>query len=415
MSEVWVGLDLGTQGARAVALTETGEVVGRGARPLTSRRTPGRHEQDPDHWWAAGSAAIAEAVADLPENAVSGVAIDATSGTVLVADHHGRAPDPGADVRRQPRRRRPARPGQQGRRAAVGAARLPADAGRLGPAQAALAARAPPRGTPRPAPAPGRPRGRPPGRHRVRPGGGHRPQQRAEDRRRPDRRGLARRAARARWACPRRSSPSWCDRAPRSASSARAAAAATGLQAGTPVLAGAHRRLRLPSSPPAPSSRAAGTSCSAPRWSSRASPPRCCTTREGSSTATRLPAASGCPAAPRAPAPASWPPDFDEARLDDLTAAAPDHEPAGSVTYPLAGEGERFPFVAPDARGFALREPRDEAERFAAVLQGVAFVERLSLDVPRPPRRTPRRASRQHRRRIVQRLLDPAASRRHRS
>ena len=94
MSEVWVGLDLGTQGARAVAVTGTGEVVGRGARPLTSRRSPGRHEQDPDDWWAAGSAAIAEAVTGLPHGAVSGIAVDATSGTVLVIDARGRPTTP---------------------------------------------------------------------------------------------------------------------------------------------------------------------------------------------------------------------------------------------------------------------------------------------------------------------------------
>jgi sugar (pentulose or hexulose) kinase len=47
------------------------------------------------------------------------------------------------------------------------------------------------------------------------------------------------------------------------------------------------------------------------------------------------------------------------------------------VAYPLASRGERFPFVRPDAEGFLLGEPVSAADRYAALLQGVAFVERL--------------------------------------
>ncbi|MBO0890253.1 MAG: carbohydrate kinase, partial [Acidothermales bacterium] len=66
--------------------------------------------------------------------------------------------------------------------------------------------------------------------------------------------------------------------------------------------------------------------------------------------------------------------------LAALDAAAATREPAGVVTYPLVSRGERFPFVAPDAEAFLLGDPVDEADRYAAVLQGVAFVERLCFD-----------------------------------
>ncbi|WP_210408341.1 FGGY-family carbohydrate kinase [Allokutzneria sp. NRRL B-24872] len=66
--------------------------------------------------------------------------------------------------------------------------------------------------------------------------------------------------------------------------------------------------------------------------------------------------------------------------LAELDARAPLREALGCVSYPLAGRGERFPFVRPDAEGFTLGEPRDELERYAAVLQGVAFVERLCFE-----------------------------------
>jgi sugar (pentulose or hexulose) kinase len=42
--------------------------------------------------------------------------------------------------------------------------------------------------------------------------------------------------------------------------------------------------------------------------------------------------------------------------------------------------GERFPFVAPQAQGFALGGDGSEADRFAAVLQGVGYIERLCYD-----------------------------------
>jgi sugar (pentulose or hexulose) kinase len=50
------------------------------------------------------------------------------------------------------------------------------------------------------------------------------------------------------------------------------------------------------------------------------------------------------------------------------------------VSYPLLGRGERFPFRAPEAEGFMLGTPKDETDLYAALLQGVGFVERLCFD-----------------------------------
>jgi D-ribulokinase len=66
--------------------------------------------------------------------------------------------------------------------------------------------------------------------------------------------------------------------------------------------------------------------------------------------------------------------------LDALSAQAAEREPASVVTYPLVSRGERFPFTAPDAEGFVLGTPIDEVDLYAALLQGVAFVERLCFD-----------------------------------
>ena len=55
------GLDVGTSGVKALALSPTGEVLARAERayPLSTPR-PGWAEQDPDDWWRAAQAALGE-------------------------------------------------------------------------------------------------------------------------------------------------------------------------------------------------------------------------------------------------------------------------------------------------------------------------------------------------------------------
>ncbi|MEV4889981.1 FGGY family carbohydrate kinase [Nonomuraea sp. NPDC055795] len=86
---VWVGIDLGTQSVRAMAVTGDGEVLGTAAHPLTSRRDGDRHEQDPERWWEQLAAACAEALAGVEPAQVAGVAVDATSGTILLTTEDG--------------------------------------------------------------------------------------------------------------------------------------------------------------------------------------------------------------------------------------------------------------------------------------------------------------------------------------
>lgn len=91
---VWIGLDLGTQSVRALAVGADGRVEGMGSRPLTSHRDGPRHEQDPEQWWTAVSAACREALAGIAAERVRGVAVDATSGTILLTGADGRALTP---------------------------------------------------------------------------------------------------------------------------------------------------------------------------------------------------------------------------------------------------------------------------------------------------------------------------------
>ena len=70
--------------------------------------------------------------------------------------------------------------------------------------------------------------------------------------------------------------------------------------------------------------------------------------------------------------------DFGDRDLGELDRRARERGPARAVGYPLLGTGERFPFVASAAQGFWVEEPADDDERYRAVLEGVAFLERLA-------------------------------------
>jgi len=72
---------------------------------------------------------------------------------------------------------------------------------------------------------------------------------------------------------------------------------------------------------------------------------------------------------------------FDGRDLDALSRAAARSVPTELVVYPLMRKGERFPFVSADAEGFVLGEPHDEAELFAGYLEGVGLVERWVFDL----------------------------------
>jgi sugar (pentulose or hexulose) kinase len=74
-------------------------------------------------------------------------------------------------------------------------------------------------------------------------------------------------------------------------------------------------------------------------------------------------------------------PDAGPQQLRALTDQVRRLDPVAGVSYPLAGSGERFPFVAPKAHGFLSPAARTPAEVFSAVCHGLAYLERLAYDV----------------------------------
>lgn len=66
--------------------------------------------------------------------------------------------------------------------------------------------------------------------------------------------------------------------------------------------------------------------------------------------------------------------------LDSLAEQAEGMLPTGVLVYPLVRTGERMPFVDSDAEGFMLGDAESKTTLFAAYLEGVAFVERWILE-----------------------------------
>ncbi|MEV0395005.1 FGGY-family carbohydrate kinase [Polymorphospora rubra] len=88
--DLWAGVDVGTQSLRVMVTDGQGLVVGHGSGPLTSRRTGPRHEQDPEQWWRVLGTAFRQALGDLAVDRLRGLAICSTSGTFLLATPDGR-------------------------------------------------------------------------------------------------------------------------------------------------------------------------------------------------------------------------------------------------------------------------------------------------------------------------------------
>ncbi|MDP9391601.1 MAG: FGGY family carbohydrate kinase [Actinomycetota bacterium] len=371
---VWVGIDLGTQSVRAVAVTDSGEVAGSGSAALRSRRTSGHHEQDPRLWWSGVATACRTALAEVPAASVRGIAVDGTSGTVLLVDDNGLPLTPALmydDGRAQTqtrtvnevggavwealgyRRMQPSwalpkllwllhehpEAGRRGRlahqvdvinRHLVGAP-VASDLSNALKSGAHLVDEEWPHevmqalGVPTSLLPP-----------LVRPGSllGHVGAEGAE---------------------------------------------ATGLPLGTPVRAGmtdgCAAQIGSGALRPGSWNSVLGTT-----FVLKGVTEQLLHDPAGVVYSHRAPDGGWLPGGASSTGAGAVTAEFAGHDLGELEQQARALGPARAVTYPLVGEGERFPFTAPAARGFTLGPTRTPVERYAAVLEGVAYVERLSFD-----------------------------------
>ncbi|AZO52769.1 MULTISPECIES: FGGY-family carbohydrate kinase [unclassified Mesorhizobium] len=87
MTPLVVGIDIGTSGARAIAMRQDFSIAGQSAVRLEKF---GQNPRDPSAWWQAVQAALAELLSGVDRAAIRAIAIDGTSGTLLPVDADGR-------------------------------------------------------------------------------------------------------------------------------------------------------------------------------------------------------------------------------------------------------------------------------------------------------------------------------------
>ncbi|MCY4179532.1 MAG: FGGY family carbohydrate kinase [Litoreibacter sp.] len=85
MSNLYLGMDLGTSGARVSIVDACGQ-----SKAMGAARLDGARMRDPDEWWRAVKAAMFQALADVSTGDVCAVAVSATSGTVLAVGEDDR-------------------------------------------------------------------------------------------------------------------------------------------------------------------------------------------------------------------------------------------------------------------------------------------------------------------------------------
>jgi D-ribulokinase len=371
---VWLGIDLGTQSVRALAVSASGAVLGSGSGKLTSHRDGARHEQDPTQWWDRTADACRAALSGIPAEAVRGVAVDATSGTLLLVDPAGRPLTPGLMYD-------DTRAADEARRATEVGAAIWRSLGynKMQPAWALpklmwLLCQ-----------------------NGGVPAGARLCHQADFVNRRLVGRDVPADSSNAlktgydllheRWPldilgalgvpgtmlAPVVRSGSPLGRI------CAAAAEATGIPEGTPVVAGmtdgCAAQLGAGALSPGSWNSVLGTTLVLKGVTARPiSDPG------GVVYSHRAPDGNWLPGGASSVGAGILSAAFPGRDLDALDAAAAGREPATVVTYPLAGRGERFPFTAAEASGFTLGEPADELDQYASILQGIALIERLCFD-----------------------------------
>ncbi len=376
MKPVYIGLDLGTQSVRAMAVTDAGEVVASAARPLSGKRDGVRHEQEPQQWWTAAAGALQEVSAhSRAHHTIAALAVDATSGTVLVLNAAGEPVTAGLMYDDGRARAEAAEMDERGRTLwqqlsyriqpawalakllwlvrngylASGCKLLHQNdyihlrlAGRLLPTDTS---------------------------HALKTGfdtlHGCWPAQVLQGA-----------------GIPIDALPAVVPPGRRIGEVDPAAAKATGLPAGTPIISGMTDGC---------AAQIASGATSVGSWNTvigttlvvKGATEQLLHDPTGAVYSHRSMDGLWLPGGASSTGAGAIATNFAPADLVRLNAHAETAEPSPVVVYPLTGHGERFPFVASEAEGFTLGEAATAEERYIAVLQGVALWERLSFDALR--------------------------------
>ena len=87
---LFLGLDVGTSGVKAILVAASGDVVASATSPLTlSTPHPGWAEQDPEAWWQASVAALREVLTGKTAARVAGIGISGQMHSSVFLDRKG--------------------------------------------------------------------------------------------------------------------------------------------------------------------------------------------------------------------------------------------------------------------------------------------------------------------------------------
>jgi D-ribulokinase len=86
MPDLFLGIDIGTSGARAIVIDAGGEVRAGGKAAMSAF---GPDPRDPAAWWAAVRSAVSQALSDIRPSDIRALSVDGTSGTMLGINEDG--------------------------------------------------------------------------------------------------------------------------------------------------------------------------------------------------------------------------------------------------------------------------------------------------------------------------------------
>jgi sugar (pentulose or hexulose) kinase len=374
---VYLGIDLGTQSVRVLAVTPDGQIEASATETLGKRQPGLRHEQASDSWWQATCLCLRAVMQQLgPRPQIDGLAVDATSGTIALVDALGRPLTTGLmydDGRAQV---------EAAEANAAGEALWPQMSYKM---QASWAL----------------PKLMWLLRHTDVPAGAQLAHQNDVINARLAGRRLATDSSHAlktgydligrQWPCaifetlriPLALLPEVVSPGTRIGESGREAAAETGLPAGTPIFSGMTDGC---------AAQIASGATAVGSWNTVIGTTLVVkgVTREllhdplGVVYSHRSIDELWLPGGASSTGAAAIAAEFDAADLERLNHSAVNAAPTRSVVYPLVGTGERFPFAAPGAQGFTLDQSASAQmsarARYCGVLQGIAMLERLAFD-----------------------------------
>jgi sugar (pentulose or hexulose) kinase len=89
--DLYLGIDLGTSGCRAIAIDRSKAIRARASRSLPPPQTPQPHQsqQDPEIWWRTLIEVLAEIGSACGNDNIAAIAVDGTSSTLLLTDRQG--------------------------------------------------------------------------------------------------------------------------------------------------------------------------------------------------------------------------------------------------------------------------------------------------------------------------------------